>query len=130
MVSFWYLFMKIQKFCYFTLFFAFTLNICYADFIHPLDFNDNKLNRIKLVQYISNNVNKICIRFYKCDFSIFQNIFQEELISFNNLRKLQDRDRIDKAIEMCCANSDSGACLYSIIETTYNEYLLNSELIN
>ena len=95
-----------------------------ADFVHPLDFKGTQAEKDIVIAYIVENVKEAYTKIGMGDPSTLRMMETEELNSFKELTKVEDRIILDKVIEQYCK---IGMCNYNTILMMYNEQLKASK---
>ncbi|MBV6511076.1 MAG: hypothetical protein FMNOHCHN_00555 [Ignavibacteriaceae bacterium] len=104
------------------LMFLLSLNILAQSygFVHPLEYQDNEINRTKVIEYIKSNVKKTYSQIGMDNPSTLRMMEKEELKCFKELTKVNNRKLLDRIIKTYC---DIGMCSYNTILMMYNEEL-------
>lgn len=88
------------------------------DFIHPLDFKGSKVEKEKVMNFIVKQVKETYSKIGMGDPSTLRMMEKQELSSFKQLTKVQNRQLLDSVITQYC---NIGMCNYNTILMMYNE---------
>lgn len=95
-----------------------------ADFVHPLDFGGIDTEKEIVVKYIKENVKKTYGEIGMDDPVTLRMMENEELKSFKQLTKVDNRSILDMVIKTYCGLD---MCNYNTIYMMYNEQLKASQ---
>ncbi|NQY53866.1 MAG: hypothetical protein HRT42_09890 [Campylobacteraceae bacterium] len=87
-------------------------------FIHPLDFKGSKVEKEKVMNFIVKQVKETYSKIGMGDPSTLRMMEKQELSSFKQLTKVQNRQLLDSVITQYC---NIGMCNYNTILMMYNE---------
>ena len=94
--------------------------ITYADSLpHPLDFKGTEKEKNYVASFIKGYVEETYSKIGMGDPTTLRNIEKEEMISFEELTKVNNRKLLDDVIKENC--KIPGMCTYSAILIMYNE---------
>lgn len=96
--------------------------LCFAKFIHPLDFDGSEAQKAEVIKYIKDRVHKdYCEgQLNMCQESTLRMMEQENLRAFKEATQAKDRKIMDNVIETYCKGA-LDMCTYSNIQMMYNE---------
>jgi len=113
------------KIIYFTLLIISTsLYSLAADFVHPLDFKGTDPEKELVIKYIKESVKDTYSAIGMDDPATLRMMEQEELNSFKQLTRAENRTILDRVIQTYCG---IGMCNYNTIMMMYNEQLKASQ---
>lgn len=100
------------------LLFLLSTGVYSAKLIHPLDFDGTEAQKEKVIAYIENNVKETYSKIGMDNPSTLRMMEAEELKSFKQLTKIQNRQLLDGVIDKYCG---IGMCGYNTFLMMYNE---------
>jgi hypothetical protein len=101
------------------LFLFLSTSTCFAgNLVHPLDFNGSEVEKERVLSYIQHDVKETYSAIGMGDPSTLRMMESEELNSFKQLTKVNNRKLLDNVINKYCS---IGMCNYSTILMMYKE---------
>jgi hypothetical protein len=84
-------------------FYVFSMNVLASEFVHPLDFKGTDVEKEKVIEYIKKDVEDTYSAIGMDDPSTLRMMEKEELESFKQLTKAENRAILDMVIKTYCS---------------------------
>jgi len=104
--------------------FLFAYSVFAAEFVHPLNFKGTDTEKKAVIEYIKKHVKKTYSKIGMDSDSTLRMMEKEELKSFKELMKAENRKILNRVIKTYC---NIGMCSYSTINMMYKEEIKASK---